>query len=129
MLLAGPQDPPYMASVAAAADNPLVRAAAAGDGAAVRRLLKQGVDVNAAGADGTTALHWMVRADDLEATDLLLRAGAKPSAPNALGLTPVYIAAENGNAALLRRLLDAGADVATRDASGDTLLMAAVRTG
>jgi hypothetical protein len=40
-----------MASVGAAADNPLVRAAAAGDGAAVRRLLKQGVDVNAAGAD------------------------------------------------------------------------------
>ena len=118
-----------MASVAAAADNPLVRAAAAGDGAAVRRLLKQGVDVNAAGADGATALHWVVRADDLEATDLLLRAGAKPSTPNALGLTPVYISAENGNTALLRRLLDAGADVATRDASGDTLLMAAVRAG
>ena len=66
-----------------------------------RRLLKQGVDVNAAGADGTTALHWMVRADDLEAADLLLRAGARPSTPNALGLTPVYIAAENGNTALL----------------------------
>ena len=129
MLLAGPQDPPYMASVMAAADNPLVRAAAAGDGAAVRRLLKQGVDVNAAGADGTTALHWIVRADDLEATDLLLRAGAKPSTPNALGLTPVHISAENGNTALLRRLLDAGADAATRDASGDTLLMAAVRSG
>ena len=108
MLLAGAQDRPYMASVVAAADSPLVRAAAAGDGAAVRRLLKQGVDVNAAGADGTTALHWMVRADDLEAADLLLRAGARPSTPNALGLTPVYIAAENGNAALLRRLLDAG---------------------
>ena len=79
--------------------------------------------------DGATALHWVVRADDLEAADLLLRAGARPSTPNALGLTPVYIAAENGNAALLRRLLDAGADVATRDASGDTLLMAAVRVG
>src|SRR4051812_27525941 len=81
MLLAGPRDLPSLASVAAAADNPLVRAAAAGDGAAVRRLLKQGADVNAAGADGTTALHWTVRADDLEATDLLLRAGAKPSTP------------------------------------------------
>ena len=81
MLLAGPQDPPYMASVVAAADNPLVRAAAAGDGAAVRALLKQGADVNAAGADGATALHWVVRADDLETADALLRAGAKRRRP------------------------------------------------
>jgi uncharacterized protein len=44
-------------------------------------------------------------------------------------MTPAYIAATNGNAAVLRRLLDAGADVATTDASGDTLLMAAARAG
>src|SRR5204863_97244 len=33
------------------------------------------------------------------------------------------------NAAILKRLLDAGADVKSADASGDTLLMAAVRAG
>jgi ankyrin repeat protein len=37
------------------------------------------------------------------------------------------VAAQNGNAAMLARLLDAKADVNTTDAAGDTLLMAAVR--
>jgi len=49
--------------------------------------------------------------------------------PNAIGVTPAYIAAQNGDAAILRRLLDTGANVATTDTSGDTLLMAAVRSG
>jgi ankyrin repeat protein len=112
-----------------AADNPLMRAAEAGDAKAVRALVTRGADVNARASDGTTALHWAVRADDLETADALLRAGAKASVANDLGITPGYIAAENGNAALLRRLLDAGADAAAADPSGDTLLMAAVRAG
>ena len=36
--------------------------------AGVRARLQQKADVNAAEADGTTALHWAVRADDLELT-------------------------------------------------------------
>jgi ankyrin repeat protein len=115
-----------------AADSPLVQAAAAGDVKTVRALLRQGQqgrDVNVPGSDGATALHWVVRGDDLETADALLRAGARVSVKNALGITPLYIAAENGNAPLLRRLLEAGADVATTDASGDTVLMAAVRAG
>ena len=113
--------------VAAAADDPLVRAAAAGDGAAIRALIKQGHDVNATGPDGATALHWAVRADDLGTVDALLRAGAKVGVANAIGVQPVYVAAQNGNAAILARLLDAKADVNATDAAGDTLLMAAVR--
>ena len=113
----------------AAAETALVRAAAAGDMAAVRALVKQGHDVNAPGSDGATALHWSVRADDVEAVDALIRAGAKVGAANVLGITPIYIAAENGNAAMLRRLLEAGADANSTDATGDTLLMAAVRAG
>jgi ankyrin repeat protein len=113
--------------VAAAADDPLVRAAAAGDATAIRALIKQGHDVNATGADGATALHWAVRADDLATVDALIRAGARVSVANALGVQPIYVAAQNGNAAMLARLLDANADVDTADAAGDTLLMAAVR--
>jgi len=114
-------------AMAAAADDPLVRAAAAGDGAAIRTLIKQGHDVNATGPDGATALHWAVRVDDLATVDTLLRAGAKVGVANALGVQPIYVAAQNGNAAMLKRLLDAKADVNTADAAGDTLLMAAVR--
>ena len=71
---------------AAAADDPLVRAAAGGDMAAVRALVKQGHDVNATGPDGATALHWAVRADDLATVDALIRAGARVDVRNALGV-------------------------------------------
>jgi len=37
----------------------------------LRTLLNQKVDVNVPQVDGTTALHWAVRADDLESADLL----------------------------------------------------------
>jgi ankyrin repeat protein len=110
-------------------ESPLVQAAAAGDIAAVRALIKQGQDVNALGQDGATALHWVVRADDLETTEALIKAGASVTRANAFGVTPAYIAAEHGSTPLLRRLLDAGADANTADRTGDTLLMAAVRAG
>jgi ankyrin repeat protein len=116
-------------NVVRAADAPIVRAAAAADGAAVRALINQGADVNAQGSDGATALLWIARTDDLETADALLKAGAKVTTPNALGMTPVYTAAEHGNTAMLRRLLDAGASLTTTDAGGDTLLMAAIRAG
>src|SRR6188474_3376027 len=116
-------------SLSRAAENPIVRAAAAADGPTVRMLVKQGADVNSQGSDGATALLWIAQADDLETADALLKAGAKVAAPNALGITPAYVAAEHGNAAMLRRLLDAGASVTTTDSAGDTLLMAAVRAG
>jgi len=116
-------------SLSRAAENPIVRAAAAADGPTVRLLVKQGADVNSQGSDGATALLWIAQADDLETADALLKAGAKVAAPNALGITPAYVAAEHGNAAMLRRLLDAGASVTTTDSAGDTLLMAAVRAG
>jgi uncharacterized protein len=119
----------FIAASSRAADDPLVRAAAAGDTKSVTTLLAQRHDPNARAADGSTALHWAVRAEDLAAVNALLRAGAQVSTPNALGVTPAYLAAESGNAAILQRLLDAGADVKTVDASGDTLLMAAVRAG
>jgi ankyrin repeat protein len=74
--------------------------------------------VNSQGSDGATALLWIAQADDLETADALLKAGAKVAAPNALGITPAYVAAEHGNAAMLRRLLDAGASVTTTDSAG-----------
>jgi uncharacterized protein len=96
----------------------------------LRTLLQQKADVNLPQIDGTTALHWAVRADDLETTDLLLRAGAKVTAANRDGATPMQLAAVNGNAAIIERLLKAGVDAnAPLSSSGDTALMLAARTG
>ena len=62
----------------AAGRSEVADAAMHGDKSALRTLLQQKVDVNAPQADGTTALHWAVRENDLEMTDMLLRAGAQP---------------------------------------------------
>ena len=78
---------------------PLVAAAKNGDREALRALVKQGADVNAAEADGTTALHWASYRDDVESADLLIRAGANVNAANDLGATPLWIASQNGSAA------------------------------
>ena len=59
------------------ADSRLVDAVKAGDKPTVLALLGKKVDVNAAEADGSTALHWAVRADDVDLTRRLLRAGAQ----------------------------------------------------
>src|SRR5438046_8299965 len=56
-----------------AAGTDLADAAMKGNKAAVRSLLQKKADVNAAQTDGTTALHWAVRLDDLETAELLIR--------------------------------------------------------
>src|ERR1051326_1065616 len=97
--------------LAAAGNAELADAVMNGNKAAVRSLLLKKVDVNAPQVDGTTALHWAVRADDLDTVDLLLRAGANVSARNREGMMPLELAALNGNAAIIERLIKAGADV------------------
>src|SRR2546426_6412466 len=97
---------------------------------AVRFLLQRKADVNATQIDGTTALHWAVRSDDLEIADLLIRAGANVSVANREGVTPIQLAALNGNAAMIEKLIKAGANPnAPLTKFGDTALMMAARTG
>jgi ankyrin repeat protein len=95
----------------------------------VRALIAQHVDVNVPEADGTTALHWAVRADDLSTASLLIRAGANVSVANRYGITPLALAAINGNAAIIETLLQAGANPNTTLREGETVLMRAARTG
>src|SRR6478736_6305535 len=77
---------------AAAADAALADAAERASWTQVRSLLERHVDVNAAQADGMTALHWAAHHDDLEAADALLRAGARATISNRYGVTPLSIA-------------------------------------
>jgi ankyrin repeat protein len=108
---------------------PLVDAAKNGDRTAVRALLQQGASVNAADADGTTALHWASYRDELESADLLIRAGAKVNAANDLGVTPLWTASLNGSAAMVQRLLEAGANPNAALLLGETPVMVASRSG
>jgi ankyrin repeat protein len=107
----------------------LVEAARAGDARGARALLVQGADPNAAGADGSTALHWAVELDETELAHALLAAGARPAPANRLGIAPLHLAATNGNAGLVRRLIAAGADANAATPGGETALMMAARTG
>jgi len=114
---------------AAGRDTRLAEAAQSGDMSAVRALLAEKVDVNVPLGDGTTALHWVVRADDVNTADLLVQAGADPKIANRHGVTPLELACINGSAAMIARLLDAGVDPNSVNPSGQTALMIASRTG
>jgi ankyrin repeat protein len=114
---------------AAAVDYPLIDAARSTDREAIRRLVQEKVDVNAAEPDGTTALHWASYRDDGESADLLIKAGANVNAANDLGATPLWTASLNGSATMVRRLLQAGANPNAALLLGETPLMVASRSG
>jgi ankyrin repeat protein len=65
--------------------------------------------LQAAQPDGATLLHWAAHWDDLNTADKLIRAGADPNATNEYGVTPLVLACENGSAAMVGKLLFAGA--------------------
>jgi len=115
---------------ASAATSEVADAAMRQNREAVRTLLQKKADVNAPQRDGTTALHWSVRLDDVDTADLLIRAGARVSVANREGVTPLQLAAMNGSAVMVDKLLKAGADPnAPLTPQGDTALMMASRTG
>jgi ankyrin repeat protein len=112
----------------ALADARLIEAARAGDTQGALARLEAGVDVGAADATGTTALHWAVYNDAAALVDALLAAGAEPNVANDYGSTPMAEAAVAGNVPVIRALLDAGADVESPNPEGQTALMIVART-
>src|SRR5262245_2755205 len=115
-----------------AGDNssPVADAAQAGDKAAVRALLKQAADVNAAQGDGMTALHWAAMKNDPDLAQTLLYASANVKATTRIGgYSPLLLAAKEGYAAVMEPLIKAGADVNARTSNGTTPLMFAAASG
>jgi ankyrin repeat protein len=114
----------------AQAEPAIVDAAMNGDLKAVRTLVRQAVDLNATQPDGMTALHWAVERRDLPMMNVLLDAGAKHDLTNRTGARPLYLAATNGDAAAIARLLDAGEDAnALLTAEGESVLMLTSQAG
>ena len=117
-------------AAAPAADLRLIEAMAERDTARMRVLLAdEGLDVNAARADGATALLWAAHWDDGAAVELLLGAGADVNAADDHGVTPLARACENASASMVERLLAAGANPNAAQVNGLTPLMTAARTG
>ena len=112
-----------------ASDSRLVEAVQNRDHDAVTSLLARHVDVNAAQADGATALQWAVHWNDLATVDRLIQAGANVNAANDLGATPLYLACRKGDAAVVEKLLAAGANPNAALPDGETALMTVAATG
>ena len=117
-----------MASVFAA-DATLVDAIKSGKRtAALDMIAKKSADVNAAEADGSTALLWAANMNDADLVSRLLRAGANAKVRNLLDSTPLAEAAFNANTEIMKALIDAGADPNATGADGQTPLMLVART-
>ncbi len=113
-------------------DVAIIEAARGGDAEAVRSLLHQGADVNAATGDGMTALHWAAERGHAEVADLLLSASADVGATTRIGsYTPLHVASRGGHAAIVLSLLEAGADpgAVTTSSSATALHLAAAAIG
>ena len=123
--------PLFLASLgfASTAGSAVADAVMNGDRDILRSLPADRQNINAPQPDGTTALHWAVRRDDVAAVEALIKAGADVKAANRYGVTPMNLAATNGNAAVIRRLLDAGVDPNSANPGGETALMTAARSG
>jgi ankyrin repeat protein len=114
---------------AASPDIRLVDAVKHSDKAAIKVLLPQRIDPNVQDVDGSTALHWASRKDDLDTAAALIKNGANVKAANRYGVTPLSLACINGNAPMIELLLKSGADANTILPEGETVLMTAARTG
>ncbi|MSO21362.1 MAG: ankyrin repeat domain-containing protein [Acidobacteria bacterium] len=116
-------------AASAGPDLRLVDALQKQDRATALNLLRQGVDVNATQADGSTALAWAAHWDDAEITDQLIAKGAKLDAANENGVTALALACSNGSEPMAQRLLQAGASPNAKLWSGETPLMICARSG
>lgn len=118
------------ASIPTVPDAPVADAAQRGDATAVRALLADGADVNAAQGDGMTGLHWAAFNGSAALADVLVGAGADLEAVTRLGAhRPLHVAAKEGHGAVTGLLLDAGADPLALTATGATSLHFAAASG
>jgi len=119
----------FVVTATAAGASDVADAAQKRDTQAVRALLKDRIDVNAAQGDGATALHWAAHWDNAELTELLIRAGANVNAANEYGVTALALACANRSVALVETLLAARANPNAAQMTGVTPLMECARTG
>jgi uncharacterized protein len=111
--------------------TPLMHAVAAGHLAITELLHREyGANFSTTGIDGNTVLHAAVGSEQPEVLAYLLRCGADVNMINGnLRATPLYMASALGLTAVVRMLLEHGADPSVETVNGDTALFAATFAG
>ncbi len=110
------EDPRIASLKGPGGSTPLMYAVLYGDAGAVRLLLDNGADPNVRNEAGASTLMWAV--DNLEKTRALLQRGADVNARSEDGRTALSIAASRfGSLAVVRMLLDSGADPSVKSPS------------
>jgi ankyrin repeat protein len=109
--------------VPTASVDQLFEAVRSGNAEAVRALASAGVDPNAKGPDGKTALMLAAEIGRAGAVQVLLESGAKPDVQTLQGTTALGLAARNHHGEIVRLLLRAGASPKLKDTHGVTALM------
>ena len=87
------------------------------------------VDVNAGQPDGMTSLHWAVQHGQSELVHRLLARGARANSRNRYAVTPLCLACQNGDEAMVKALLAAGAGAPAAALAGAAAGRAAPSTG
>jgi len=100
---------------------PLIDAARSNDIKQIETLINKGTDVNEAEPlTGATALYWAICKNvSLETVRFLLDKGADVNKGITNGWTPLLVAVYNGNAKMVKLLLDYGADITGREPMGN----------
>ena len=100
-----------------------------GKRAAAFEMIRSGADVNEAQLDGTRPVHWAVYRVDYDLLAELIAKKAKVDVTNEFGYTPLSEAAKQGDARMVKMLMDAGSGTEGANPDGQTALMFAIKNG
>lgn len=131
-----PPPKPDLPRVPSRVDPPLIAAVRAGDIDTVKTLLDEGADPDAISRAGpshmpggnATGLHLSIPAGHDKITRLLIDAGANVRLRNGAGLHPLYLAAAQDDAGLVKLLLDMGVDAGQPTAQFNRTAMFAAKS-
>jgi cytohesin len=122
----GKQDESLKKSVNEAAIKEVFDAAESGNLNKVKKLINEGIGVNARNEDGETLLHLAARHTNIELAELLINSGAEVDIRDKSGATSLHESAWFGQKSFLQFLISKGADINATDNNGYTPLDYAV---
>ncbi|MDF2857447.1 MAG: hypothetical protein K0Q87_3298 [Neobacillus sp.] len=97
---------------------PIIQSAINGDIERVKKLAKEGKDIEVEDYSGYTVMDWSIKTGNTEMVKTLLENGADPNNETSYGMTPLMTAAEAGKPEMIKLLVSAGADLDYQEVGG-----------